>query len=173
MKAEVADSSSGICLQDAKEGNDGLARFGIKTYTNKEMNSMNDVSTSTSHCQLIESLQWRRAGHRRDHMPPFVSIFLIATSNGSITTVRFADPGQSVASVSSLTRHVRVLQIAGGDVPALMTQIAQASKVNFTVVVVSSRKLGTQAQELSGAPGFIVNSAAAAAPTPIASPAPK
>ena len=63
------------------------------------------------------------------------------------------------------------LQIAGGDVPALMTQIAQASKVNFTVTVISSRKLGTQAQELSGDPNFTIDPSSAlvnatAAPSP-------
>ena len=62
-------------------------------------------------------------------------------------------------------------QIAGGDVPALMTQIAQASKVNFTVIVVSSRKLGTQAQELSGGPGFTIDPSSALAPaTSVAAP---
>lgn len=42
-----------------------------------------------------------------------------------------------------------------------MTQIAQASKVNFTVIVISSRKLGTQAQELSGDPSFNIDPSSA------------
>ena len=31
-------------VQDARSGNDGIARFAIKTYTNREMESMNQVS---------------------------------------------------------------------------------------------------------------------------------
>ena len=54
------------------------------------------------------------------------------------------------------------LQIAGGDIAALMSQIAQAAAANFSVLVVSSRKLGTQAQELTGDPNFTIDIAQAA-----------
>lgn len=46
------------------------------------------------------------------------------------------------------------MQIAGGDVAALMSQIAQSVAANFTVTIIHSQALGTQAQELAGAPGF-------------------
>ncbi len=35
-----------------------------------------------------------------------------------------------------------------------MAQIAQAAQTNFSVLIVSSHKLGTQAQELTGDPSF-------------------
>jgi hypothetical protein len=65
------------------------------------------------------------------------------------------------------------VQIVGGDVSALMTQVAQATKLNFSILVVSSKKLGTQAQELSGAPGFIVDTSSSIVsinPTPTLTP---
>ena len=49
---------------------------------------------------------------------------------------------------------MRCMQIAGGDLTALMAQIAQAAQTNFSVLIVSSHKLGTQAQQLTGDPSF-------------------
>lgn len=39
----------------------------------------------------------------------------------------------------------------------LMTQVAQATGANFTVLVISSEPLGTQAEELAGAPQFALD----------------
>ena len=36
-----------------------------------------------------------------------------------------------------------------------MAQIAQAAQTNFSVLIVSSHKLGTQAQQLTGDPSFM------------------
>lgn len=46
----------------------------------------------------------------------------------------------------------------------LFAQVAGNVKVNFTVEIVSSKPLGTQAEELSGAPGFILDTATAPIP---------
>ena len=40
---------------------------------------------------------------------------------------------------------------------ALMSQIAQSADANFTVTVLSSQRLGTQAQQLAGEPGFVLD----------------
>ena len=63
-----------------------------------------------------------------------------------------------------MTRLPNGLQIAGGDVPTLMTQVAQAAGQNFSVLVVSSAPLGTQAEELSGDPMFDLDPTAGPAP---------
>lgn len=48
-------------------------------------------------------------------------------------------------------------QIAGGDVAALMDQIAAAAQANFRATVLSSRYLGRQSDEIMGNQSFTLD----------------
>ena len=81
-------------MQDARTGNDGVARFAIKTYTNREMESMNQVISHTF-CML-----WIM----REVFGRMSDVVLNCDMYGPICTMAFAQSCSSICFFQSPLR---------------------------------------------------------------------